>query len=76
MRMPGPLPIVCRFENDNGHSRMSFRCACGESVAAYVTAVSGGVEAQCPKCRLFVQLRASKEYAAEGGKPGSGRGAF
>lgn len=76
MRMPGPLPTVLRFEQDPGSERMSFRCACGESVNTFVCVESGSCEGRCPKCGVFVQVRASKEWVCEGGKPGSGKGAF
>jgi hypothetical protein len=74
--MPGSLPAVVRFESDGARSRLSFSCLCGESVNAFVTVDASGAEARCPICGTFVQVRASKEYLADGGKPGSGRGAF
>jgi len=73
VRMPGPLPILVRFENRNGDPQMSFTCQCGESPCAYVAIDGGSVEARCPKCGVYVQLRASRSYEAEGGKPGSGK---
>ena len=73
MRMPGLLPIVLRWENANGDPRMNFTCQCGEAVAAYAKVEGGSAEARCPKCHTFVQIRASREYLAEGGKPGSGK---
>ena len=76
MRMPGKLPAVVRFENDNGHSRLAFTCLCGEAVNSFVAIETGSAEARCPKCGVFVQVRASKEILAEGGKPGSGRGRY
>ena len=74
--MPGKLPAVARWEYDNGSSRLSFSCQCGEAVNAFVTVDGGTVEARCPKCSTFVQFRASRVVAADGGKPGSGKGAF
>ena len=76
MRMPGKLPAVARWEYDNGNSRLSFSCQCGEAVNSFVVVENASAEARCPKCGTFLQVRASKEYLAEGGKPGSGRGTF
>lgn len=74
VRMPGPLPALARFENANGGPKMMFACYCGEPVNTYVTIDNGSAEAHCPRCGVFVQIRASRSYEAEGGKPGSGRG--
>jgi hypothetical protein len=74
--MPGPLPVVARFENDNGGPRLSFACQCGEAVSAYALIEGASAEVRCPKCGVYVQLRASRSYEAEGGKPGSARGKF
>ena len=72
--MPGPLPATARFENANGGPRLSFSCRCGEPVNTYVTIEGGSAEARCPRCGVFVQIRASREYLCDGGKPGSGKG--
>ena len=75
MRQPAALPIMESFHSRNGGSDMAFLCSCGEAVAVGVAIAENGssAEARCPGCGLLVQVRASREYLAEGGRPGSAK---
>ena len=69
------LAVVFRFERENGRGRMAFPCFCGESVNLWVSLENNKSRAsgRCPKCGDVHEYRVSREYVAEGGKPGSGK---
>jgi len=71
--MPGKLPVILRWENANGSPQMNLTCQCGEPVVSFAKVEGGSAEVRCPKCKTYVQVRASREVLPEGGKPGSGK---
>lgn len=66
MRQRATLPkYVCFRMYEDGSATMAFMCVCGEAQAreAFVYQDEGGssVEAKCPDCHRFIQLKASRE---------------
>ncbi len=77
MRKRALLPIGdTLIANDGQEASMRFICArCKTPFKNYVCIEEDGssIEARCTVCGLYVQLHASLDIQADGGKPGSGK---
>ena len=67
MRQRAPIPSFFSFRvHEDGSSTIAFLCSCGEAnvrtVWAHVSEAGSSAEVQCPACKRYIQLRASRVH--------------